>query len=222
MPPKVSVIVIALREEETQAIRKSLAEQTFQDFELVVELGGTAPQAWNRALDRAQGDIVVFTETDAQPVTQNWLQELVDSVPDDATVVKGLEVTGQPWDLANLACYRSVIGDLRFEEKFPLGEDTDMFGRLRQRGIRFLQVPTAPVIHLQKWTNKRTIRRAFRYGLYHARMRLRYGDVVEIAGVEYAFKRLVGAVLNLLGALVGYLLYWPERLWLRSRTVRGR
>src|SRR3970040_1550206 len=90
--PKVSVISIALRAEDFTPLRQALARQTFQDFEFVGEIGGTIPEAWNRAIARAQGEILVFAETDVQLVNENWLEELVTHIPDERTIIKGLEV----------------------------------------------------------------------------------------------------------------------------------
>jgi hypothetical protein len=217
--PKVSVISIALSAGEFEPLRRTLAQQTFRDFEFVGQAGGTIPEAWNRAIDRARGEILVFTETDAAPVDDRWLEQLVNSVPDERTVVKGLEVTGSPWDLANLAAHRSVFAHARFDESFLWAEDTEFFCRLKRQGYRLLRVDTAPVIHRHKPGSRRMTRRAFRYGVYQARLRLMYGDEgVEIAGVTHASLRLLRALLNLAGLAWGYLLYWPRELVQRGRA----
>ena len=214
--PKVSVISIALQAEEFTPLRQALSRQTFQDFEFVGEIGGAIPEAWNRAIERARGDILVFTETDAMPVTDRWLDELVKSIPDENTVVKGLEVTGFPWDLANLAGHRNHFTNAKFDQAYSWAEDTEFFCRLKEDGVRLLQLNTAPVIHPGKLSSKHMHRRAFRYGLYWARLRNRFQDPVELMGVAAAGKVLVGALLNLLGMMVGSLIYWPER---RRRRV---
>jgi GT2 family glycosyltransferase len=212
--PKVSVISIARLPTEFAPLREALSRQTFRDFEFVEEAGGTIPEAWNRAIARAQGEILVFTETDATPVNEHWLEELVNSIPDDRTIVKGLEITGAPWDLANLAAHRSVFADARFDESFLWAEDTELFCRLKRQGYKFIRVDKAPVIHRHKMGSKRALRRAFRYGVYQARLRLRYGDDgVEVAGIGDAVKRLLGSFLNLIGIVMGYLLYLPRRLF---------
>ena len=123
--PKVSVISIALSPKEFEPLRRALVRQTFQDFEFVGEAGGTIPEAWNRAIARAKGDVLVITETDATFVNERWLEELVGSIPDENTIVKGLEVTGSPWDLANLAAHRSVFADVRFDESLQAGLEAD-------------------------------------------------------------------------------------------------
>lgn len=206
--PRVSVIAIALSEAEFEPLRVKLSRQTFQDFEFIGQAGGTIPQAWNRALDRARGDILVFTETDATPVDERWLEQLVASIPDDRTLVKGLEIGELPWDLSNLAACRSVFQDARFDESFLWGEDTELFCRLRQRGYHFLHVDTAPVIHLHRRGSQRALRRAFRYGLYHARLRVTYGrHGIGISSLRVVCLQLVQLALNLAGFISGYVVY---------------
>lgn len=210
--PAVSVICIARTREELEAKHTQLRSQTFKDFEFVGEAGGTIPEAWNRAIGRARGEILVFTETDASPVSDRWLNELVAAVPDERTLVKGLEVTALPWDLSNLACHRQVFTGVKFDERFRWAEDSELFCRLRDKGYEFEDVRVAPVVHLQKLYSKRLIRRAFRYGMYQARLRHWYRDPVLVAGLDYAGKRLIAALLNLLGLAAGYVIYLPERL----------
>ena len=65
-----------------------------------------------------------------------------------------------------------------------------------------------------KLGSKRMLRRAFRYGVYHARLRLMYGkDGVEIAGVAQTGAMLLRACLNLAGQAIGYLLYGSAQLF---------
>jgi hypothetical protein len=216
---RVSVICIAVTEDELAVKSDQLRRQSFKDFEFVGEAGGTIPQAWNRAIARARGEILVFTETDARPVNERWLEELVGCVTAEDVVVKGLEVTGQPWDMSNLACHRSAMEGAQFDERFRWSEDTEFFCRLKALGYELRQVPVAPVIHLRKAGSKRMIRRAFRYGMYQARLRHWYGDPVMIAGTEQALKRLAQALMNLAGLAVGYLAYLPERDKGRKHTT---
>ncbi len=209
--PQVSVLSIAVDQNEFAPLLKALEKQTFQDFEFIGETGGTIPEAWNRTIQRAQGEILVFTETDAQPVNERWLEELVNGVSDEKTIAKGLEITSTPLDLSNLAGYRQAFIDHSFDESFHWAEDTELFSRMKADGYQFRQLDQAPVIHLQKLKSRRYIRRAFLYGLYWARLRYRYADPVELATVSYALKQLLAALLNLAGLVIGTLVYWPER-----------
>jgi hypothetical protein len=215
--PKVSVICISKTPSELDGKAAQLRGQTLQDFEFIGESGGTIPEAWNRAIQRSTGEILVFTETDAQPIAPTWLEELVNAASDPAIIVKGLEVTGQPWDLSNLACHRLVLQDVRFDESFRWAEDTELFCRLKSMGYRLEQVPKAPVIHLRKSGSKRAYRRAFRYGVYQARLHYRYGPDELASGLGAPAKLLAASVLRILGLLLGYAAFWPERRGLFHR-----
>lgn len=208
---RVSVICIAKDEAELAEKERLLSAQSYRDYEFIGVAGGTIPEAWNRGIARAQGEILVFTETDATPVNDQWLGDLVHAVTDDRCLVKGLEITGLPYDLSNLACHRSVFAANRFREDFLWAEDTELFCRLKSLGYELRHVQAAPVIHLQKMESKRRIRRAFRYGVYQARLRHMYGDRESVGGANLAVKMLVQAGLTLLGLGAGYLLHWPER-----------
>lgn len=217
--PKVSVISIAIKQEEFDVLLRILADQTYRNYEFIGEAGGTIPEAWNRAIARARGEVLVFTETDAVPVDEHWLEELVSSIPDERTVIKGLEVTGLPLDLSNMAAHRSVFEGQRFDESFRWSEDTELFCRLEKAGVQFVQIERAPVIHLRKTTKKRYIQRAFSYGLYWAKLRHQYpGCEVEISGFGEIVKMLIKYALNLAGLLIGTIIYFP----LRFRNERER
>lgn len=210
--PRVSIISIARSEEEFLPLKQYLAAQTYQDFEFIGEVGGTIPEAWNRAIRRASGEILVFTETDAQPVNQDWLAELVEQVQRTSAIVKGLEVTQSPLDMSNLAGYRKTFLENPFDEKFLWAEDTELVCRLKDEGHAIVQLDCAPVVHLQKSRSRRHIRRAFRYGLYWARLRYRYPGTHDVSGLEDILKMLFKSLLNVLGYFAGLLVYLPERM----------
>ena len=208
--PKVSVVSIALIAEEFKPLIEGLKLQTFQDYEFVGEAGGSIPEAWNRAIHRSQGEIVVLTETDARPVDDRWLEEMVTGVTDQGVIVKGLEITRRQLDLSNMAVHRSVFEKHRFNEQFKGVEDIDLLSRLKEEGYVFKLIDQATVIHLSKLKSRHYIRRAFRYGLYWAKLRRRYADPVYLANVPQAGKVFLSALLNLLGLLIGYVIYFPE------------
>jgi hypothetical protein len=208
---RVSVLSIAIHADEFEPLLRELEKQTFQNFEFIGEIGGTIPEAWNRAVQRARGEIIVFTETDARPVNQFWLEDLVSSVKDPMSIVKGLEVTSTPLDLSNLAAYRQAFVSNYFDETFRWAEDTELFSRMKEQGYQIIQLDKAPVIHLSKYKSKQYIRRSFLYGLYWARLRHRYANPVELANVKYALKQLFAALLNLAGMAIGTIIFLPER-----------
>jgi hypothetical protein len=210
-PPYVSVISIALKQEEFEPIRIALDKQTYRDFEFVGEVGGSIPSAWNRAIARASGEILVFTETDAFSVNEFWLEQLVRGIPDDKTVVKGLEVSSHEWNMSNLAGHRGIFAGLQFDESFKWAEDTDYFCQIKKNGYQLIQLDQAPVIHLRNFRSRKMIRRAFQYGLYWAKIRNSYGDPVEVSSLTSLLRMLMMIGLQFMGMMLGTLIYLPER-----------
>ena len=154
---------------------------------------------------------MVFTETDAKPVDEHWLKEMVASLPDEKTIVKGLEAREISWDLSNLAIHRNVFLNQRFDESFGRAADSEFLSRLKVQGYRLAPLSTAPIVHLKKAASRRYIRRAFQYGLYWARLRYRYSDPVELITLVQVGNVLKASLLNLIGLLIGWVIYLPER-----------
>jgi GT2 family glycosyltransferase len=210
-PPKVSVISIALKPEEFDPVVANLSRQTFRDYEFVGEAGGAIPAAWNRAIRRARGEILVLTETDATPVDEYWLEQMVSSLSAQNDIVKGLEVKSTSWDLSNLAIHRSVFTEHSFDDSFGWAADTELLCRLKAHGYRLVSPAQAPVVHLQKGISRHYFRRAFHFGLNWARLKYKYANPVEVNEVSFADKLFVSALLNFLGLFIGYLILWPVR-----------
>jgi GT2 family glycosyltransferase len=217
--PKVSVISIALKPEEFEPVLANLSRQTFRDYEFIGEAGGSIPAAWNRAIRRARGEFLVFTETDATPVDEHWLGEMVVALTGEKDIVKGLEVTGISWDLCNLAAPRCVFMEHPFDDTFGYAADKELLSRLKSQGIHLISPRQAPVIHVKKSSHQHNIRRAFLNGLYWVRLHQRYSDPVELAKVGHASKLLKVALLNLLGLVIGWVIYLPGRYFRKGSKV---
>ncbi len=71
--PRFSVISIARHESDIENLKNHLSKQRFRDFEFVYSTRGTIPEAWNDAISRSKGDFLVFTESDAWPLQDTWL-----------------------------------------------------------------------------------------------------------------------------------------------------
>ncbi len=200
---RLSVICIAKNETELVKKREQLKNQTFQEFEFIGITGGTIPEAWNRGIAKSQGEILVFTETDAKPVDENWLAELESAINDEKTIVKGLEITGTPLDFSNLAVHRKVFDAIEFDTNFKWAEDTELFCRLKENGYKFDQLHSAPVIHFSKLGSETFLRRSFRYGLYRSKMRHRFSDPVELASPVIALKTIIALLISQIGFFAG-------------------
>lgn len=211
-PPMVSVVSIALRAEEFEPLIAGLKRQTFQDYEFIGEAGGSIPSAWNRAIQRARGEIIVLTETDARPVNERWLEEMVSHVVDRKEIVKGLEVTHRTLDFSNLALHRSLLEDARFDSSFEGVEDVELLCRMRQAGHKVHFIDHAPVINLGKTRARRNYRRAFQNGLQWARLNQRYGNHADYAHLAFGKYQLAASFRLLIGLLVGWVISLPARI----------
>jgi glycosyltransferase involved in cell wall biosynthesis len=230
--PKISVISIAKKNSDFERLCKVLEEQTFRDFELVTSTKGSIPEAWNDAISRARGEILVFVESDAFPLSNNWLEEIVKHAKKNA-VLKGLEINPADLNLCNLVCDASIFKNVRFDESFKVREDTELFARLRRMGVEVGFVNAFPVVHVPARTWRKTLSRALRSGMYYVKIVYMHGrkniDDINtqnfksnyIHPISNRLRIIVENVLVLMGLVVGAIIYIPilirrkldERRW---------
>jgi glycosyltransferase involved in cell wall biosynthesis len=150
--PETSVICIAKDAKEVKNLKEALKKQTYKNFEFVFSDKKGIPQAWNDAIDRTNGNIIIVTESDAMPLDNRWLELMVKAVKKNGrkSIIRGIEVSPLPWCFCNLGCYSDVLKKYKLDERFPIAEDTDLFSRLRRDGYRGLELPIAPVLHKRK------------------------------------------------------------------------
>lgn len=218
--PKVSVISIAKHEAEFERLKKALEMQTFKDFEFITSSKGSIPEAWNDALSRAKGEIIVFIESDAFPLNERWLEEIVANFRKGA-VLKGLEINPTSLNLCNLVCDAEIFKKVRFDESFKCTEDTELFARLRKMGVEVGFVNAFPVVHVPSRTWRKTLSRSFRSGMYFMKIIYMHGkeniDNINtqnfksnyIHPISNRLRIIVENVLVLLGLLVGAIVYIP-------------
>lgn len=219
---EVSVITIAKNERELEPLKRLLAKQTFKNFEFVTSTKKGIPQAMNDAVNKAKGEIIVVTESDALPLTNKWLEEMVKAVKEHnkkdsekKTLVRGIEVSPLPWCWCNFACYASALKKNRLNETYPMAEDTELFARLKKLGYRGLELPIAPVLHKRQirdfW---KSVKNSYKYGLLLTKINLKYGGVgfgKEKKETVNIFKREMKIILSrisfLIGAFAGFISY---------------
>lgn len=218
--PRFSVISIARDSRELENLKKHLAKQRFRDFEFVFSTKGTIPEAWNDAVTRSTGEFLVFTESDAWPLHDTWLDEINARVREHV-VMKGIEITPTSPDLCNLVCDRRIFKTMMFDEGFPAGEDTELFARMKKSGIIIEQVLGFPVVHAKRYTWKKTLQRAFLSGRLVMKMIFLQGrenvatvNTRDIRGdyinpVSNRLRSIVHNVLFLSGLCIGAILYFP-------------
>lgn len=198
---KFSLLTVTMgRESELERLRASLEAQTYRNFEWIVidqrqekATGGGLSAARNLALSMATGDVVVFPDDDAwfaPEVLQSAMDLLtpqdIDGVSFRVTDEDGVPSAGwmagskmqirksNVWHTAvscSLFIKRSVIGNLRFDERlgvgsgtrFGSGEETDFVLKLLQRNVRLFYDGTVHVFHPQ-YKGRYEISRGWRYG----------------------------------------------------------
>lgn len=218
--PRFSVISIARHDSELENLRDHLSAQRFRDFEFVASTKGTIPEAWNDAITRSKGDFLIFTESDAWPLQDTWLDEINARVKENV-VMKGIEITPTALDLCNLVCDRKIFDTMAFDESFPIGEDTELFARMRRSGIVIEQVWGFPVVHEKKETWTKTWQRASSSGMYMVKIILLHGrghvDTVNTRNIRGDHINPIGNrlriiaenVLFLTGVCIGLVRYFP-------------
>ena len=221
--PKLSVISIARREDEFQPLRSALAKQSFRDFEFVTSTKRSIPEAWNDAISKSRGDFLVFTESDAVPLNDHWLDEIA-AAARQGCVMKGLEIRPSDPNLSNLVCDARIFQRIRFDESFQVCEDTELFARLRKMGTSLEFVNAFPVVHVPSGTWRKTLSRALRIGMYFMKIIYLHGraniDDVNtrnfqrnsIPPISNRFRVILENLLVLFGLLIGAILYFPISL----------
>ena len=233
---KVSVVTISKDKNGLDIVKKRLEKQKFKDFEFVGSTKGNIPESWNDAIDRSRGEIIVFTETDAVPLSENWLGELVKNLekynkndPEKKTIVKGLEVRSNMWDLCNTACYSEVFKKIKFNENFERVEDTEFFTRLKNHNYKGVQLTCAPVLHWKETKFLTRIKNEFKGSYYRVMVLLKYGhtgfESLEFSSnsknkILSAFYReltnIFCGISHILGAFFGFISYHlgvGKKLW---------
>lgn len=134
---KVSVILIAKKEEELKQVVAELEKQDYPNFEIVTSYGHSIPKDWNKAIEKASGDILIFTESDARPLHKTWISEFVKELKPNE-ILKGAEIRNTPMNMCCTAVYADVAKKFKFDESmvYGCGEDTEWFIKLRRAGVK--------------------------------------------------------------------------------------
>lgn len=223
--PEVSVVTIARRESDLLELKKVLKSQTFKNFEFLYSTKKGIPQSLNDVIDKANGEIIIVTESDALPMTNTWLEEMVKAVkkynandPKRKTVIRGIEVNPTTWCWCNFASYASVLKKNKMDESYPIAEDTEIFARLRNAGYKGIELPIAPVFHSRDTSISRIIKNNFKYGELLVKIQMRYGQtgfrsnyVGNLSQGPGFLKRELGLIIAkmslLLGAFIGLIVF---------------
>ncbi len=219
---KVSIVSIAKSKKELDSLKKDLKKQTFRNFEFVYSLKKGIPQAWNDAISKAKGDIIITIDSDVKILTKYWLRDMVKAIkkynkkdPKKRTIIKGIEISPHlSWTWCNMCFYSNILKENKINENFPVAEDTEFFTRLRKKGYKVKELPISPVLHFRRQEFSKILKRSYLYGILNTKIYLKYGFIGFKASKKKPsniLKREITVILSrilfLFGMLIGFISY---------------
>lgn len=173
--PKISLISIALSDEELESLRENVKEQTYNNFEFVTITGDIPiPEAWNIGIERAEGEIIAFTESDVK-IPDDWLENIAEQFKLGNDFVMGYEVQlpQRHQSMSSTAVRADWAKETRFNEDYSITEDTEWFARLMDKyDFQIEKTDNIPVVYHNKDRSKYTW--AFYHGVNRAEIWLEY------------------------------------------------
>jgi glycosyltransferase involved in cell wall biosynthesis len=182
--------------DDGSADRAAVADVVREAEALPVRLDGRGPAAARNVGARvASGEVVCFTDDDCEP-HEGWAEALAKPIlagqarctAGRTTVASDASAADRAWQAianhlqhqatepgssspgfaptCNLACSRSLLTELPFDESFPAaaGEDRDWSARAAENGAAPLFVPEAVVVHRPDLDARSFLRQQYRYG----------------------------------------------------------
>lgn len=210
---KVSVVSTALKDEDFDRLKKDLNNQTYRDFEtILITTNKTRPHGWNRGIELARGQYILFTESDVG-LPPNWIEEMVKHLEKEDFVI-GEEVvkTTSPLCMSNVGIKSEIAKKIKFDESMVIG-DTDWFIRLGLNGVDIKegQKKDYPIVFHYKSREPLTLlKRAWDSGIMRATLIRRYWRVRKDSPIPLGrmlispFFYLVFYSIRLLGYLYGF------------------
>lgn len=148
------------------------------------------PRTLNRAVAEAAGEWIVFNNSDAVPMTDDYLEKLTAPLADPATgAVYGNQLprpdafvlvrkdnlrafgdgtVAAAWNhmfsMVSSACRREVALRFPFDPAFQYSEDIDWSLRLRRAGLKIVYAPEARVEHSHNYTDAQLKKRFYQEG----------------------------------------------------------
>lgn len=149
--PRTSIIVTCKPRTNLEALKKSLASQTYQDFELIATHNKKVAEGLNSGIKRARGRILVITESDCIWNSPYLLELLIKSLENKTAVT----LQGE-----SIECVAISKKDcIPFDERLIRAEDTLWFKQLGEHGIRIKKL----FIHNKSKSLKKAILWNLRY-----------------------------------------------------------
>lgn len=193
---KASVIVIARTRKELRNVIEDLKKQTYKDFETVTISGKMSiPKAWNRGIEKAKGEIIIFTESDCR-LPPNFVEKMIENVEETNGGAFGSEVSTFIPCMSAFGIKADIIKNLKFDERYRVVEDTELFYRMLSRGYELKRFNEPIVFHYKK---EHGWKRAFWSGYYFAKVKRKYKHLRKnFPGSRFNLKMFIAKVLGFL------------------------
>lgn len=175
--PHVTIVFAAKTEQEAQRLLSLLENQEYHGT--LTYSYSTLPgiaEAMNEAINKAEGELLLFTETDVEPINIKWIKTMVLN-SQKGCFVRGLEVNHRTPNWSNTILYKEDLHNEKLDTNFSVAEDTEFFNRMVSKyGITLSVTRDCVVEHLKEPDSDKAVQRAYEYGMNEIRIMKKYNN----------------------------------------------
>jgi glycosyltransferase involved in cell wall biosynthesis len=247
--PKNKIKVLFLDDENTDGTLeklvqwKSMHETEYLSVQILpTKSGGYISKLRNICVANMEGDVIVFWDSDTLTTSVDDLSRMLKLLDDDSVYVSGFPCYREHPDISEriyqagnelggmgfAALKKTVFEKVGFfNEQFKVNEDTDIYSRVKAKGMRIVFDGSTPCVHLKEaHTRKSGLKASFssykwriRRGFYHDS--LLYAEMIKAGSRSHFFKTIyylllpvitIFCILNLVFPVFSP--FWVTILWL--------